>query len=344
LANITLTDVARRADVSVSTASRALNANPKINADTAERVRKAAAELGYMPNLQAKALSKQRTGNIGLLIANPVGSSIHSDEFFMAVLAGASRTIEKNGLNLVVSTTDGVYRGQAALPPMVAERRVDGIIAGGIPMEDSFVRALARCGLPVVFIGRYLDRDYLNTVTPDNEEAGRLAAEHLIGLGHTDLVVLSGQLEINTFKDRFHGVELAVQAAPRAIRVRSVLSPSFDEQAGYGLTSQLLSNDDSRQTAMLGLTDWLALGAMRALRERELSVPGDVSVIGMSDIAPAAVSAPPLSTVRTSSSSLGMLAARLVLDLLAHELEGPVRVVLPPQLVARSSCAAPRPR
>jgi len=342
MANVTLAHVARQAQVSISTASRALNASPRISSGTAERVRKAAAELGYHPNLQARALSEQRTGNIGLLIANPVGSTVQSDEFFLAVLDGASRVIERSGLTLVVSTTDGVYAGSASLPAMVVQHRVDAVIAGGIPMDDAFVRALNRCGLPVVFIGRYLSREYLNTVTPDNVETGRVALEYLLSLGHRKIVVFSGPLEINTFQDRFHGAELAAREAVQPVQVRPLYSRTFDEPGGYDMMRRLLADDGRLPTAVLGLTDWLALGALRALREQGLRVPEDVSVMGLSDIAPAAVSVPPLTTVRVSPMNLGMLAARLVLSLRDGEVEGPVKEVLPPWLIVRSSCAPAR--
>lgn len=116
---------------------------------------------------------------------------------------------------------------------------------------------------------------------------------------------------------------------------------AFDEPGGYEMVRRLLTREGRLPTAILGLTDWLALGAMRALLEAGLDVPRDVSVMGLSDIAPAAVSAPPLSTVRVPATSLGGLAARLVLDLRAGEVEGPVRIIVPPHLVVRASCATP---
>ena len=348
MAHVTLEDVARVAGVSISTASRALSGNPKISRQTAARVQAAAQQLGYRPNLQARSLSVQRTHNIGMIIANPVGSTLTSDHFFFSVVEGASRVLEKLGLNLVVSTSQATYQSRADLPQMIRDGRVDGVILGGIPMQDSFVRAVARAGLPTVFIGRYLDRgDYLNTVTPDNVEGGRVALEYLLGLGHHTIAVVSGPLEINTFKDRLAGAQVAAGEANGPARLLSVVSSpvvcsAFDEAAGYQAVRGLLQQSSQPPTAILGLTDWLALGAIRALREGGLAVPGDVSVMGFSDIALATASDPPLTTVRVSSANLGALAARLVLDLLSGEVQGPVKIVLPPELVVRASCAPPR--
>jgi len=341
---VKLEDVARQAGVSISTASRALSGNPKISRATAQRVQQAAQQLGYKPNMQARSLSVGRTHNIGMVIANPVGSALTADHFFLAAIEGASRMVEKHGFNLVVSMTRATYESRADLPPMILDNRVDGAILGGIPMEDAFVRAVARSGLPVVFIGRYLDREHLNTVTPDNVEGGRLAAEYLLGLGHSSIAVLSGPRDINTFKDRLQGIELAIQRARESISMRTiechpVVCSSFDEASGYAAIGEMLASKAQRVTAILGLTDWLALGAMRALREKGLAIPGDVSVMGFSDIALAAVCDPPLTTIRVPSTNLGALAGRLVLDLLSGDVEGPVKIVLPPEVVVRRSCA-----
>lgn len=338
--NVRLEDVAREAGVSISTASRALAGNPKISRQTAARVHEAAQRLGYRPNVQARSLIVQRTHNIGMVIANPVGSSPTNDQFFLSAIEGASRIAERQGFSLVVSMTQATYRDRADLPQMVLDNRVDGVILGGIPMEDAFVRAMARCGLPAVFIGRYLDREHLNTVTPDNEEGGRVAIEYLRGLGHRSIAVLSGPREINTFKDRWRGVEQAIREAADGAQIEPRLCPAFDEASGYMAVRELLQDQLARPTAILGLTDWLALGAMRALLEQGLAVPQDVSVMGFSDISLATLSAPPLTTVRTAPANLGALAARLVLDLLAGEVQGPVKIVLPPEVVVRASCAA----
>jgi DNA-binding LacI/PurR family transcriptional regulator len=339
--NVRLEEVAREAGVSISTVSRALRGDTRISRATSERVRTTATRLGYSPNMQARALSAQRTHNIGIIIANPVGSSVNSDQFFLSVIDGASRVVERLGYNLVVSITPAVFRDRSDLPQMLSESRVDGAILGGIPMDDAFVRAVARCGVPAVFVGRYLEGDRLNMVMPDNVEGGRLAAEHLLGLGHRRIATLCGPLEINTFKDREHGAQLAAAAVPNAQLVR-IDCPTFDEASGYRAVRALLQGGQPRLTAILGWTDWLALGAVRALRDTRLAVPGDVSVMGYSDIALATVSDPPLTTVRSAPANLGALAGRLALGLISGEVEGPVKIVLPPEVVVRASCAGPR--
>lgn len=342
--NVRLKDVAEAAGVSISTASRALSGSPRIRPETIARVREAAQQLGYKPNVPARSLSVGLTHNVGMVVANPVGLYLRSDHFFLSVVEGATRVLGREGYGLIVSITKGTYRDRADLPQMILNSRVDGVIVGGIPMEDSFVRAVARCGLPVVFIGRYLETTHLNMVAPNNLEGGRLGAEHLLRLGHRSLAVISGPLQINTFRDRYHGVEKAVQEAGVQAQVVLVEAHAFDEAAGYAAMRRLLKEPSVLPTAIFGLTDWQALGVMRALCEEGLAIPTDVSVVGFSDTALAAVSDPPLTTVKVSSESAGALAARLVLGLLAGEVEGPVNTILPACVVDRASCGPPRER
>lgn len=331
---VTLRDVADRAGVHVSTASRALDEAeeaPRISAATVKRVRAAAAELGYSRDLVASGLKRGATKTVGVVVAdldNPHNAP---------VIRGIAGTLEaQDFVPLVAETAESRERFERLLTHLT-QRRVDAIITSAVHLDGAeLLGRVLGDEVPVVLAIRSLPGTDYNAVVHDDETGGSLAAQHLVSLGHRELAQLTGPTDIDTFVRRAEGFSRAVVAARlEEIAVSGwTAAPSFDE--GRRLMENLLDGPD-RPTAVFAPTDVMAVGALDAIAGRGLRCPEDISVVGYNDIPMSRYVSPPLTTIELPSEELGAEAARMALDLIADPTVRGRLVQLPATVVARQS-------
>ena len=337
VATVTLKDVAKRAGVDVSTASRALSADKSslVKAATRNRVLAAAEELGYRGNLQASALRRGRTGTIGVIVADL------GNPFIGPVLRGIAGTLGNRDLLPIMTETGDVSAALTRVCDKLLAQRVDGIITtAGRYGDRALLKRVAR-EVPLVLAVRDLPGSGIPAISHDDVAGGRLAAEHLLELGHTRLAQLEGPEDIWSFEGRAHGFREAVRAAGAScvdIR-RSIRLPTID--AGRQLAGELLDGGDSLPTAVFAHNDTMAIGAIASFRELGIRVPDDLSVIGYNDSPLTDQIQPPLTTVRLPGYELGRLAAELVLTYIDGADSRTERVMLAPELIVRRSTAPP---
>ncbi len=331
---ITLRDIAEKAGVSTATVSRVLRKQGPTSDLTAARILQIAQELNYSRPRATAVASKLQHGTIGMAIAG-VGNGVQQDSFFAEVVAGASAEADRRELSLSVATLPADPSIELGL---LRRGRIDGLIVGGVPIADEYIAALRESPVPLVWIGRYHSAESLTYVAPDNVGGGRLAAQHLVELGHRHIVVLSGPSSVNAFKDRLHGAQDMLGTYESVVFLPQ---PHFDESTGYQATAALL-DEGERPTAILALSDWMAIGALRALRERGLRVPQDVSLVGYSNLPAVDLLDPPLTTIHVPQRQLGALAVHLLHARLTGEIAIPVGMIVPVELKIRESTAPPR--
>lgn len=337
-ARIKLTDVARRADVHISSASRALNPEKAhlVNPETAARVLAAARELGYTPDLVAQGLKHGSSRTIGVIVpdlANP---------FFAPVIHGISSVLEGAGyMALVADTLEDHLRLERAMEHLV-KRRVDAMIIAAARLGDAeLVRRLASSGLRIVLAVRDLPGSGLPSVTHDDERGAGLAAQHLASLGHRSVAQLRGPKDVDTFVRRTIGFErVARDLGLDELSIQeTALAPSLEE--GYRLMRIVLKNLEPRPTAVFAHNDLMAIGALDALREAGLRCPTHISIIGFNDSPLADHISPALTTIRQPAQQLGRFAAEIALALIRDQSRTPASVSLAPTLVARQSTGRP---
>ncbi|WP_216326769.1 LacI family DNA-binding transcriptional regulator [Deinococcus aestuarii] len=339
---VTQQDVAEAARVSVSTVCLVLRDDPRISEHTRRRVLQAAQDLGYVARTALHAPGGVH--HLGVLIAE--GSAHPSaDHFFGEVLRGVTEEAERGGHTVSVAAFGG-----HDLPRLVREGRAHGLILGGNPIAEGVLERVRALTIPSVFIGRYPGHLSLNAVLTDNPAGGQLATEHLLGLGRRRVGFISGDpTESFMNDDRLTGYRRALHLAgaqPGPLWFARGTAMGGVEGGARAVHDLLGSGADF--DALFVAEDHMALGALRALRERGVCVPGDVAVVGYSDIHLAGLSDPPLTTVHVPRRRLGRTAARLLDDLLTGRVEPPLHITLPPRLVVRGSCGAvaqksPRP-
>ena len=331
----TMKDVARLAGVSVQTVSCVVNAKPGITEETQARVWQAIKDLGYHPFSIARSLRTRETRTIAFFVTDIVNPSL------AAMASAAEDFAHAFGYSVVLYNTHGDIAREASYIRTAIERWVDGIVLIAVTEQMPSLQALGDAGIPVVAIDRAPQPHSGPAVTLDNIEAGRLAARHLLDLGHTRIAHISGPLSLTLSQERLAGFRSEIES--RGLRVSQCVQGegTWECLAGYETMQQILACSAERPTAIFSANDRMAIGAMRAIDEAGLRVPADISIVGLDDIEVAAFQTPPLTTVRQSFTEMATLGVQLLLDVLAGKELAEKHIVLKPTLVVRQSTAPP---
>jgi DNA-binding LacI/PurR family transcriptional regulator len=330
---VTLHDVAREAGVHVSTASRVLNRDPSVTlrAETCARVERAARKLRYRPNALARGLKLAQTGALGMLVPslrNPV---------YSAIVRGAMAQAWERQFVLVLAEDAGASSVAVPYDRLVAEGRIDGLlVASARPGSAVVERIRAEELVPCVFVNRR-GPDGAQNVIMREDEAARIAAEHLLELGHTRLGHVAGPANIDTARRRADAFAQAVRAAGREPAIEHA---AFEESGGEAAIGRLLSGQ-LPPTGVFVSNINQAIGAVAGVRNAGLSIPHDVSLVSYDDDPVAGYLDPPLTTVWMPLAELGATAVDALLARIAGEAPDDVTVSTSPRLMVRGSTAPP---
>ena len=332
---VTIHDVAGKAGVSAAAVSHAFNDPERLRATTVERILVAARDLGYAPNPHARALHSRRVGVLGVLFPQPI-ATVFANPFFASFLAGIGTVTDEQGIGLLTVTP---LRG--SLEHAIASAPVDGFVIIGLDERHGEVAPLRKRGVPFVIVDG--DAQTASSVNVDDESGAYAAADLLLERGHRDVLVLTFETPQEHLDNPRYGVGgrrlrgYRRAFADRSLRLRSDwLIPTPVTLHGGDEAFSAAWEGGTRPTAVLAVSDIIAMGALRAARRLGVRVPEDLEVIGFDDIPLAAASQPPLSTVHQPIPEKGRVAIRLLI----RELDegGPrERIVLPTDLVLRES-------
>jgi DNA-binding LacI/PurR family transcriptional regulator len=327
----TLEAVARRAGVSRATVSRVVNDSPSVAQPIREAVRRAVAELGYVPNQAARSLVTQRTDSIALVLPESASRVFSDDQFFPGIIRGVCQELEAEDKQLVLLMVDSAA-GHDRVERYVMARHVDGVMFASMHGADPLPELLARIGIPVVCSGRPLGQTSVPYVDVDHVGGVTLAVRHLLKTGRSRIATIAGPQDMVAGIDRLAGYRTELRGSGR----RSMVAlGDFTRDSGAIAMRELLE-DDPALDAVFVASDLMAHGALRTLREAGRRVPEDVAVIGFDDFEMARYTDPPLTTVRQPILEIGRQMARQLLRLAAGE-EIEHAVVLPTELVVRES-------
>lgn len=326
-------DVAAAVNVSKQTVSAVVNSKPGITAETRARVWAAVERLGYQMDLTARSLRTGRTRTIALIVtdvSNPVAGQMATS---------AEETTYAERYNLILYNTHDDLARESFYVDAIIQRSVDGVVFISARDESTALEKLEVAGIPAVVIDRVPQSYHGPAVVLDNARAGRLAAEHLLALGHTRFAHVGGPESVHIARERLSGFRSALaDASIRQLAIEP--AKGWRIQDGYAALQRLLAWHTDF-TALFCAGDQLAIGAMRALREVGKDIPDDVSVVGVDDIDLASFLSPPLTTVSQSIGEMATLGVRLLLAMLEGQEPSPPRIVIEPALVLRRSTAPP---
>lgn len=332
-----ITDVAKRAGVSVGTVSNVLNRPDQVTPATRERVQAAIEEMSFVRNASARQLRAgtiRTVGAVVLDIANP---------FFTEVARGIEDRLAPDEYTLMLSSSDEDPEREARYLRLFEEHGVQGVLVTPSQGSLDVILAMRDRGVGVVLLDATSEVEDVSSVGVDDVRGGQLAVEHLLALGHERLAFVNGPDTIRQCVDRRAGVVAALVAAGRDPQdvLTEVTVGSLNADAGEQAMNEILATDaDRRPTATFCVNDLTALGALRALRRADVPVPAAMAVVGYDDVAIAPMLTVPLTSVHQPTHTLGWTAADLLLrEAAAGDGAEHQRVLFQPELVVRASTA-----
>jgi len=329
---VTQKDVAREAGVSQATVSMVVNGNGagSILDETAVRVNEAAERLGYTPNRFARALRTSRTMTLACIVPDI------TNPFYPSLVRSVQDTAEAVGYDVIAVSSDGERERELHYLDMARQGRVDGLIGVFFSLRIPDFRPIADRGVPIVRIEASVKSGgpvTVDEVFVDNFSAAFDLTRFLVGKGHRSIAMIAGRGGPQSV--RVDGYARSLASAGLRPRVR--LDPAFTEEGGARAVRALLKNG-SRPTAIIAANDLMAIGAMHALADRRISIPGEVAVAGFDDIPASRLVSPALTTVTQFQDRLGTEAAHMLLERLTGGTDGPGRVRTHPyEIIERSS-------
>ena len=271
----TLKYIAKELGVSVSTVSRALNGKTVVKEATRQRVLEAAKKYNYMPNEVARSLQKSATETIAVVLPDV------SETFFGTIVKEIERVVARAGYMIILADTHEKAAKEQKYLDMLFKRRIDALVLATVDLSGDSVRTFIDRGVPVVFIDNVPELDAIDAITVDNSKASRMAVEYLCSCGHTDIATIIGSNEETTGTERLSGYKRAISENKIPFNCSLVAYGDYKQESGYNAMVSLL---DKRQenpfTAVYLTCEKMTYGAMRAIRDRGLCVPDDISVVG----------------------------------------------------------------
>jgi LacI family transcriptional regulator len=332
----TVKDIARLANISHTTVSRALNDRPRVSRRTKERVRAIARRLNYQPNVAARSLKIRRTKTLGLVITTII------NPFYPELAQGIENTAREMGYNIILCSTNYDIDLEKKHIDMLRGRGVDGIIFTSTHTRDPNVEGLINERFPIILVNRKIyDQAVANRVdyvVVNNVQGGGMAVDHLIRMGHRRIGIITGLPESSASIERLEGAKRALAHHGLALDAELVVAGDFLMTSGE-LAAKTFSNMQPRPTAVFAVNDYMALGAMQGFIEAGFRIPHDVALVGFNDIEITRMRNIELSTVGQKTSEMGCIAVRTLVEKIEGESLGLVKqIILEPELVIRRSC------
>ncbi|MEM8956272.1 MAG: LacI family DNA-binding transcriptional regulator [Pseudomonadota bacterium] len=331
----TLRDVAKAAGVAESTASRALAGYGQLAPATRQRIQDAADRLGYAHKSRQSVASAARRGVIGVVVA-----ALHNS-FYPFLVDRLHNELDDLGFDMVL-IIDEITRDRAGRKLRFLTDQLDGVITTTAAIGSPMVDFLNERRMPTVLAIRSNMKGDVDVVESDNYAAGVDALRHLAGLGHSKIGFLMGPMSTSTSYGRLEGAKSVMALEQVPFREDFLVTTEFTHEGGYSGFVRMMRQED-RPTALFCANDVIAIGAMDAARKMGISVPEDVSIIGVDDIPMASWSMLSLTTVRQPIGEIGSMAAKLIANRVSGQSDGGIEhVILPTSLVQRSTTAQPK--
>lgn len=318
------------ASVSVSTVSHVINKTRFVSPEVTTAVEKAIAELGYQPSYLARALKSKRTRTLGMLVTSS------TNPFFAEVISGVEEGCFRAGYSLILCNCGTQPGRQESYLETLMQKRIDGLAVMTTSRDEDFQQGIDRLGeMPRVVLDS-APMNHACAIGDDSVTGGRLAAEYLLARGHRRLACVTGPVNHPRSLERLSGFKSTLAAEGHSLPPELIETGDLTARGGYEAMQSLLTRG-APPTALFAFNDLMAMGAYRAIFERGLSVPADISVIGYDDLEIAAYMAPPLTTIHQPGFELGLEAAEILIQNLETGATLPEVIRKTPELVVRDS-------
>ena len=337
--SLTLEDIGRLSGVSRSTVSRVINDSTKVRPDVRERVLEVISKTGYTPNAAARSLVSGRTGLIGLVIPSRV-HSLFEDPYFGRLIQGISAASNRSGAALTLFLLQSESEEEALFPRVAHAGFLDGLILTATRMRDPLLAKMAATNVPIVVVGRP-DYDGISYVDVDNYGGGRMMAAHLCDLGYRRIGLVGAPTDTTAGLDRLNGFVEGLAESGIALNPLLRADGDYSEAGGYRAMQRIILH---RPDAVFAASDIMAIGALRALRDHGIDVPGDVALAGFDGSSGSETAVPPLTTILQNVHASGVRAVEVLNSLIDGRTSAPIVDIQEVRLIVRSSTGgAPAP-
>ncbi|UCZ52850.1 LacI family transcriptional regulator [Bacillus shivajii] len=330
--NITIKDIAKRANVSITTVSRVINNQDGIGSDTRRKILEIIEEVGYRPNSIARSMVTKQTKTIGLIIPDV------RNPFFPELVRGVEDIVNQSNYSVFLYNTDGNESKELESLRLIKEKKVDGIVYMCTygKANRKFQDVVSQSDIPVVLLDRGLDNKMFHGVYVNNEKAGYIATKHLIDLHHNKIGCITGPDHIMNSKERLNGYLKALTESEIKVDKNLIVPGDYQMEGGYIAAKELLVQE--KVTAIFALNDLMAFGVYQAATELGVRIPDDLSVVGFDNLKYNKLLNPKLTTIDQLAYQMGEVAAKMLLrqinkgrDIVQHS------IYLEPELIVRNS-------
>ena len=331
---ITIHDIAKKLDISASTVSRALKDNPIISSVTRKKIKKAAAEMGYRPNIMAANFRTKKTNTIGVIVP------LINRHFFSSVISGIEEVAYDQGFTVAISQSNDKLEKEKKIAQTLFANRVDGVILS-IGMETKEIEHLqlfSNRNIPLVFFDRIVDEIESDKIIVNDFEGGYKATQHLIEQGAKNIAHIGGPLNLKIYKNRQEGYQQALTDAGLKIKDSFIFNGNLNQDDGYNATEKLMKME-YRPDAIFCANDTTALSAIIYLQEIGIKVPDEVAIVGFSNEPFSQVVTPSISTIKQPGFLIGKKAAELIIRQInkTENKNNFETIVMPTELIIRES-------
>lgn len=338
MGNVTLKHIAKELGMSAMTVSRALNNKDNVDKNTKKRVVEKAQSMGYTPNHVAKSLVSRKTNTIGVVIPE----IYHA--FFSEVISGIEEMVYKMNYQLFLTNSAEKSEREKSSINALQSKRVDGILISCAETSDdsSFYKQIINTGLPFVFFDRCIENIGASCVSVNDFESSKQITQHLIEHGYKKIAHLSGPKGVSMAQKRKNGYIEALKENDTPFDKSLVKVSGFNEKGGYKAMNELLDLPvDKWPRAVVAVNDPAAFGAIKAIKERGLTIPDDIAIVGFSDDIRSELIDCPLTTVRQPAYQIGKRAAEKLINMIDTNEEPIENIVLTNEIIIRESCGCP---
>lgn len=322
--------LAAKAGVSINTASRAINDKPDINPLTKKKILRIAREIGYVPNASAVALRTQKTRTLGVIIAD------NNNPFYAEVLSGIEAEAKANNYHIILTNTRRDYQEEENAIELLLGKQVDGLLIAPVQEKNEDIYKLIDSKIPFVVVGRDYEDLSIDAVYSDELKGGYIATEYLIRKGFKNISYIGGYTYKSPARRRLEGYKKALTDYGIPIKENLIKIGDIDIKDGYNQTKDMFDQGINFQ-AIFAYNDMMAFGAVKAIKERGLEIPGDIGVVGYDNILFSSLVSPPLTTVNLKKDELGRESVRLLLSKINGHRKKNKKIVLDVDLLIRGT-------
>ncbi|MFX3633568.1 MAG: LacI family DNA-binding transcriptional regulator [Candidatus Pristimantibacillus sp.] len=330
---VTIQDIAEAANVAKSTVSKVINNSPRISTETRQRVLEIMKQMNYIPSSIATRLAKQSSFNIGLLIDMSKESEF-MNHFFYNIIAGIESVLGTMNYELTISNVQSSAPGAKVLERLVLNKRVDGLIMNNSVLTEEMAHQLNELRFPYISLGEFMPP--VSWVDFDNELGGQMLTEHLLESGYSNIAFVGGELEEKLFTNRHNGYKRALLKAGMTTSSEWILRGPAIETEGYQLGKRLLQHNN-RPDAIVCMSNYTALGVLKAAQELNIHVPKQLGIVAFDDYPLSPFTTPPLTCLNIDTFELGVAAGHLLMDRIQFPSVPYKNSLLVPKLIVRDS-------